>query len=213
MTINIHAEQPRLQIGTELEKASCAVILLHGRGSTAQTMVPLAQVINPGTAALLIPQAAGNTWYPHSAFGPIEDNEPHLSSALDCIATLVEELHGQGFADEQIVFGGFSQGACLAAEYVARHAARYGGLFVLSGALIGPPGTARDYAGSFAGMPVFLGGSDVDPWVAHHLIAETAAVFERMDAQVDFRTYPGIAHTVIQDEVDAVRKMLLSVKA
>ncbi|MBN2503323.1 MAG: alpha/beta fold hydrolase [Anaerolineales bacterium] len=211
MTINIHAEQPRLQVGTALEKASCAVILLHGRGSTAQTMVPLAQVINPGMAALLIPQAAENTWYPHSAFGPIEDNEPYLSSALARIATLVEELQSQGFADEQIVFGGFSQGACLASEYAARNATRYGGLFVLSGALIGPPGTRRDYPGSFAEMPVFIGGSDIDPWVSHDLIAETAAVFERMGAKVDFRTYPGIAHTVVQDEIDAVRDILANV--
>jgi predicted esterase len=211
MTVNIHAEQPLLQFGEDIENAACAVILLHGRGSSAQGMVSLAEVIDPGGVAFLIPQAAGNEWYPHSAFGPIEDNEPHLSSALDRIAALVADLHEKDLSNEQIVFGGFSQGACLASEYAARNAARYGGLFVLSGALIGPPGTRRDYAESFDGMPVFVGGSDVDPWVAHDLIAETAAVFERMGARVDFRTYPGIAHTVIQDEIDAVRNLLANV--
>ena len=211
MVGNIHAEQPLLQVGAELEAASCVVILLHGRGSSAQAMVSLAEVSNPDGAAFLIPQAAGNTWYPHSAFGPLEQNEPYLSSALARIASLVEDLREKEIPAERIVFGGFSQGACLAAEYVARHAARYGGLFVLSGALIGPPGARRDYAGTFAGMPVFIGSSDVDPWVAHSLTAETAVVFEQMGARVDFRTYPGMAHTVVQDEVDAVRKMLANV--
>jgi predicted esterase len=113
-----------------------------------------------------------------------------------------------GYADEQVVLGGFSQGACLASEYVARNPLKYGGLFVFSGALIGPPGTPRDYPGSLLGMPVFIGGSDVDPWVPHDLLTETASVFQRMNAEVDLRTYPGMAHTVNQDEIDAVRTML-----
>jgi glyoxalase family protein len=113
-----------------------------------------------------------------------------------------------GFSNQQIALGGFSQGACLAAEYAARNANHYAGLFVFSGALIGPEGHPRDYPGSFDGMPVFIGGSDVDPWVSHDLMRESAQVFERMDAEVDFRTYPGMAHTINQDEINAVREIL-----
>ncbi len=113
----------------------------------------------------------------------------------------------------QIAFGGFSQGACLAAEYVARHARRYAALFVFSGALIGPKGASRNYPGSLAGMPVFIGGSDVDPWVAHNLLSETAGVFREMGAEVDFRTYRGMGHTVNQDEIDSARAMLLQSKS
>jgi predicted esterase len=212
MNVDIHAHQPVLEIGTAIDQARCVVILLHGRGSSARAMVPLAEVIDPGEVAFLIPQAADNTWYPNSAFGPLESNQPYLSSALARIDALVADLREKGIADEKIVLGGFSQGACLASEYAARHATRYGGLFVLSGALIGPQGIPRDYAGSFGEMPVFIGGSDVDPWVAHELIADTAAVFERMGARVDFRTFSGMAHTVNQDEIAAVRDMLANVQ-
>jgi predicted esterase len=161
----------------------------------------------PGVC-FVIPQAAFNRWYPNSAFAPIDSNEPDLSSALETIGLLAGEIERQGFSSQQIVLGGFSQGACLAAEFAARNARPYAGLFVLSGALIGPRGTSRNYQGSFERMPVFIGGSDVDPWVAHDFIVETAAQFEHMGANVDFRTYPGMAHTVNQDELDQVRLML-----
>ena len=118
----------------------------------------------------LLPQAALNRWYPQTAFGPLEANEPDLSSALALIDTLVADCHSKGFSDQQIAFGGFSQGACLASEYAARNARKYAGLFVFSGALIGPQGMPRNYAGSFEKMPVFIGGSDVDPWVSYGLI-------------------------------------------
>jgi len=204
----IHQNQPVLTYGAALEDADRVVILLHGRGSTAEGMLPLVQALPREGIHYLIPQAAYNRWYPNSAFAPIESNEPDLSSALERIAELVQELRDADFSNHQIAIGGFSQGACLAAEFVARNAGKYAGLFVLTGALIGPPGTERAYPGSFDGMPVFIGGSDIDPWVSHDLIAETAAVFESMGAEVDFRTYPGMAHTVNQDELDAVQKML-----
>ena len=208
MSSPIHENQPVLAQGTALKDAKLVMILLHGRGSSAEAMVPLAHELHSKEVHTLIPQAALNRWYPNSAFGPLEGNEPDLSSALNRIDQLVQELRNKGIPYEQIAFGGFSQGACLASEYVARNAHKYGGLFVFSGALIGPPGTTRDYPGSFDGMPVFIGGSDIDPWVAHDLMAETAAVFENMGATVDFRTYPGMAHTVNQDELTAVREML-----
>jgi len=208
MTMNIHQGQPVISIGAEDDKANLVVILLHGRGSTAGAMLPLAEALNIQGVKFTIPQAALNRWYPQTAFGPLEANEPDLTSALTLIDSLVEGAHEKGFSDQQIVFGGFSQGACLASEYVARNAKRFGGLFVFSGALIGPPGMARNYPGSFDSMPVFIGGSDVDPWVSHNLISDSVSVFQKMGAEVDFRTYPGMAHTINQDEIDAVRAML-----
>ena len=208
MTENIHQGQPVINYGAEINNADLITILLHGRGSTAEAMLPIADALNMEGVRFVIPQAALNRWYPQTAFGPLEANEPDLSSALAFIGALVEDAHGYGFSDQQIVFGGFSQGACLASEYVARNARKYAGLFVLSGALIGPRGMPRNYPGSLDKMPVFIGGSDVDPWVAHDLINDTASVFQKMGAEVDFRTYPGMAHTINQDEIDSVQAML-----
>ncbi|MBN1449892.1 MAG: dienelactone hydrolase family protein [Anaerolineales bacterium] len=212
MTANIHQRQPVINFGDELEDAELVVILLHGRGATAESMLPIAETLQMEGLSFLIPQAALNRWYPNTAFGPLEANEPDLSSALETVDSLVEAAREKGFSDQQIVFGGFSQGACLAAEYVARNARKYAGLFVFSGALIGPRGMPRNYPGSFDGMPVFIGGSDIDPWVAHDFISATANVFEKMGASVDFRTYPGMGHTVNQDEIDSVRKMFEKIK-
>lgn len=212
MAENIHQGQPVLGHGAPLEDAQLVVILLHGRGATAESMLSLADALHENQVSFLAPQAALNRWYPNSAFGPLDTNEPDLSSALATVDLLVNQMRAKGFSDLQIAFGGFSQGACLASEYLARNASRYAGLFVFSGALIGPPGTPRNYEGSFEGMPVFIGGSDVDPWVAHDFLKGTASVFEKMGAGVDFRTYPGMGHTVNQDEVEAVRAMLVSAK-
>lgn len=212
MTENIHQGQPVLQFGKPLEKAELVVILLHGRGATAESMLPIARELQMNGASIQVPQAALNRWYPNSAFGSLETNEPDLSSALETIDSLVKNAREKGFSDQQIAFGGFSQGACLASEYVARNARKYAGLFIFSGALIGPKGIPRNYPGSFDGMPVFIGSSDVDPWVEHDLLKDTASVFEKMGADVDFRTYPGMAHTVNKDEIEAVRTMLETAK-
>jgi len=208
MTENIHQGQPLIDYGAEIEEANRFVILLHGRGATADSMLPIAEALNLDGSRFVIPQAGLNRWYPQTAFGPLEANEPDLSSALATISNLVEIARSNGLTDQQIAFGGFSQGACLACEYVARNAKKYAGLFIFSGALIGPQATPRNYPGSFEDMPVFIGGSDVDPWVSHDLLTDTAAVFERMGARVDFRTYPGMAHTINQDEIERVRTML-----
>lgn len=208
MTADIHRGQPVINFGSENNHVNLNVILLHGRGSSAQAMLPVAEALSLEGVRFIIPQAALNRWYPQTAFGPLEANEPDLSSALALIDSVVDAAHEEGFIDAQIAFGGFSQGACLASEYVARNAKKYAGLFVLSGALIGPKGMPRNYAGSFEKMPVFIGGSDVDPWVSHDLISDTAAVFQKMGAEVDFRTYPGMAHTINEDEISHVRAML-----
>jgi predicted esterase len=212
MNTDIHQGQEVLSFGAEIPDAKILTILLHGRGANAGSIIPLAEALDIGSVRFLIPQAAQNRWYPQSAFGPLEANEPDLSSALGVINTLVIQARDEGFSSQQIFFGGFSQGACLASEYVARNANRYGGLFVYSGALIGPPGMPRDYPGGFDNMPVFIGGSDVDPWVTHDLMQETAKIFEQMGADVDFRTYPGMAHTINPEEIDLVRGMLANSK-
>lgn len=212
MTTSIHHGQPVISFGAELADADLVVILLHGRGATAEAMIPIAEALHMEGVSFLIPQAALNRWYPNTAFGPLEANEPDLSSALETVDSLVKGIREKGFSDQQIALGGFSQGACLAAEYVARNARKYAGLFVFSGALIGPRGMPRNSPGSFDKMPVFIGGSDVDPWVAHDLLSATASVFEKMGASVDYRTYPGMGHTVNQDEIDSVRVMLASSK-
>jgi predicted esterase len=208
MIENIHDGQPIHHLGVPFENAKLAVILLHGRGSNAESMIPLADSLNLEGISFIIPQAALNRWYPQTAFGPLEANEPDLSSAMHKVDTLVMEAQADGLSDEQIVFGGFSQGACLASEYVARNAKKYGGLFVLSGALIGPPGMPRKYTGTLDGMPVFIGGSDVDPWIKHEWMVEAASVLGNLGGDIDFRTYPGMAHTVNQDELGQVRAML-----
>lgn len=212
MIESIHYGQPVLNFGSDVEDAKLVVILLHGRGATADSMMPLAESLHMDEISFMVPQAAFNRWYPNTAFGPLEENEPDLSSALDSVDALVNEALEKGFSDQQIAFGGFSQGACLASEYVARNARKYAGLFVYSGALIGPKGMIRNYHGSFDGMPVFIGGSDVDPWVSHDLFSDTASLFRKMDADVDFRTYPGMGHIVNQDEIESVRAMLLKAK-
>jgi predicted esterase len=210
MTVDIHHRQPIITFGADEENATLAVILLHGRGSSAQAILPLAESLSMEGIHFKVPQAALNRWYPQTAFGPLAANEPDLSSALKAIDKLVEDAHLQGFSDQQIAFGGFSQGACLASEYVARNARKYAGLFVFSGALIGPRGMRRNYPGSFDNMPVFIGSSDVDPWVSIDLIKDTAEVFEKMNANVDLGIYPGMDHIINQDEIDRVRTLLIN---
>jgi predicted esterase len=208
MAADIHQGQPVLSSGADRDSADLAVILLHGRGASAASMLPLAGELAVDGAHFVIPQAAQSRWYPQTAFGPIEANEPDFSSALHLIDTLVKDLNQAGFSNSEILVGGFSQGACLSVEYVARNAKRYGGLFVLSGALIGPPGTRRDYPGSLEGMPAFIGGSDVDPWIPDDLQRETAQVLEKMGAEVEFRIYDAMPHTVNEDEIKRVRALL-----
>ncbi|MFN2177177.1 MAG: alpha/beta hydrolase [Anaerolineales bacterium] len=210
MDSNIHSNQPVIRAGTEFSDADLVALLLHGRGSSAESLLPLVQALSIENTSFLIPQAGLNRWYPQSAFSPVESNEPDLSSALGVIDRLVNETVSSGLSYQQVVLGGFSQGACLASEYAVRNARKYGGLFVLSGALIGPKDTPRNYQGSFDSMPVFIGSSDIDPWVSHDLVSDTASLFENMGANVDFRTYPGMAHTVNQDEIEAVQTLLAS---
>lgn len=203
-----HAGQPILQRGAPIAAARLAAVLIHGRGASAEDILSLSQEFTADDVAYLAPQAAGNTWYPYSFLAPTAQNEPGLSSALGVVAAIVATLEDQGVAAGRIVLMGFSQGACLTSEFAARHARRYAGIAVLSGGVIGPPGTPRDYAGTFDGTPVFLGCSDVDPHIPVERVRESAELFRRMGATVDERIYRGMGHTVSRDEIEAVNEIL-----
>lgn len=203
-----HQGQPIITRGRPLEGARAAMILLHGRGASAQSILQLTDELDREDFAYLAPQAAGATWYPHSFLAPLEQNEPYLSSALRLVESVVEGVLGAGIPSERLFLLGFSQGACLSLELVARHPRRYGGVAALTGGLIGPDGTPRDYPGSLEGTPVFLGTSDPDPHVPLARVEESARVLERMGARVNLRTYPGMPHTINRDELDHVRALM-----
>jgi predicted esterase len=163
----------------------------------------------PGVA-YLAPQAAGSTWYPNPFTSPLEANEPYLSSALEVLSTVLERVM-QAIPAHRVVLLGFSQGACLTLEFAARNPRKYGGVVGLSGGLIGPDDTPRDHPGDFEGMPVFLGCSDVDPHIRKDRVVEAAQVFERMGAAVTIKLYPGMGHTVNEDEIEHVRRIVEAV--
>jgi phospholipase/carboxylesterase len=203
-----HGDRPPRTAGLPLDRARAAMILVHGRGASAESILELTSVLDHPAFAYLAPQAAGGTWYPNSFLAPIASNEPGISSGLATIRAIVSSVEAAGIPAERTILLGFSQGGCLASEYVARHARRYGGLAALSGGLIGPDGTPRDYPGSLDGTPVFVGCSDVDFHIPRERVELTARVLAELGGAVDMRLYPGMGHTVNQDEIDAVRAMM-----
>lgn len=203
-----HQGQPVLAAGTPADRARVAMVMVHGRGASAQSILTLAQALNRPGFAYVAPQASGNTWYPNSFLAPIPSNEPGISSGMQAIRDVLAQLESAGIPAERTVLLGFSQGACLALEFSARHARRYGGVAALSGGLIGPDGTPRDYAGSLAGTPVFLGCSDVDAHIPKARVDLSAEVLERLGAEVTERIYPGMGHTVNEDEIAHVRAIM-----
>src|SRR5437899_3754074 len=206
--MRLHRGQPVLTAGEDLGAARAAVVMVHGRGATAGSILTLAPRLDIPGVAFLAPQAAGGTWYPGRFLDPVEANEPWLSSALGSVGDVMADVEGAGIAPEATLLLGFSQGACLALEFVARNARRYGGVAGLSGGLIGPDGTPRDYPGSLAATPVFLGCSDVDFHVPKERVQLSAQVLQRLGANVTMRLYPGMGHTVNQDEIAFVRGMM-----
>ena len=186
--------------------------MLHGRGATATSILALAHELRLSGVAYLAPQATGNTWYPLSFLAPIERNEPWLSSALDAVRTTLVGLADAGIPPERTILLGFSQGACLAVEFAARHARRYGGVAVLSGGLIGPKVRTETYSGHFNGTPVFLGCSDVDSHIPAERVRESGELLRQLGAEVTVRLYPGMAHTVNADELEQVGGMIAAVR-
>jgi predicted esterase len=203
-----HQRQPILAAGKPLEQAQAAMIMLHGRGATAESILELAEQFRQPDFAYLAPQAAHNEWYPNSFLAPIASNEPDLSSALALIASLLDHVRETGIPTERTMLLGFSQGACLMLEFAARNAQRYGGIVGLSGGLIGPDGTPRDYPGSLDGTPVFLGCSDVDFHIPKERVELSAEVLQRLGGNVTMRLYPRMGHIVNRDEIRFVHKMM-----
>src|SRR5438034_2536086 len=192
-----HQGQPILVAGEQLEgdpleQTHVVMILLHGRGATADSMLELAAQWNQPDFTYLAPQAAGNSWYPNSFLAPLASNEPFLSSALALLEDVLERITQAGIPPERTMLCGFSQGACLALEFAARHARRYAGLVGLSGGLIGPDGTPRDYDDSLEGTPVFLGCSDIDPHIPKSRVLLTEEVLRRLGGEVTARLYPNM---------------------
>jgi predicted esterase len=211
MTNNTHDGGAVLQAGIPLDKARLAVVLLHGRGSTAEDILGLGSAFELSNVAYLAPQAAGHTWYPLSFLAPREANEPYLSSALAKVESIVRSLEQVGFGRDRIVIAGFSQGACLSTEFVASHPARYGGLIAFTGGLIGPPDSLHTPAGKLDGTPALLCGGDPDSHVPWRRVEESAAILSTMGAKVTTKRYPGRPHTITQEEIELGRSLLLTI--
>jgi len=203
-----HQGQQLVTAGTPLSEATAAMILVHGRGATARSIVQIGEEVHSEGVALLAPQAARNTWYPQSFLAPVEQNEPGRSSGLQAVDDAVETAVDAGIDREQVLLLGFSQGACLASEYVARNPQRYGGLVALSGGLIGEAVDPAGYTGDIEGTPVFVGCSDVDPHIPLERVRVTTEVFEQLGGEVDERIYEGMGHGVNDDELAAVAELV-----
>jgi predicted esterase len=203
-----HQGQPVHTAGEPLQTARAAMILVHGRGATAESILTLTSALDIAGFAYLAPQAANNTWYPYSFMAPIPDNEPGITSGIRAIGDVVATLGEAGIPATRTILLGFSQGACLSLEFSARNATRYGGIACLSGGLIGPDGTPRDYPGDYSGTPVFMGCSDVDGHIPATRVVESADVLKRMGARVTMKLYPNMGHLVNDDEIAHVRAMM-----
>lgn len=203
-----HQQTGKKTGGIPVSEADAAMILVHGRGASAESILTLANEFDAPELHYVAPQADRFTWYPYSFLAPTSHNEPGLSSGLQAIFDIVTNLEGEGISKEKIIIAGFSQGACLATEFVARHTARYGGIIALSGGLIGESVTAENYSGSLEGTPYFVGCSDVDPHIPVERVHESAEVMEMLGAKVTKSIYPGMGHTVIEDEISNAKKII-----
>lgn len=212
--IQIHSDQPPKFAGKSLKEASSAMILVHGRGASAESILDLAQHLPHPDMAYLAPQASNNTWYPYSFLQALENNQPGLDGGLAAIERLVKMIEEVGgISAENIIIGGFSQGACLASEFVVRNPRRYGGLLTFSGGVIGPIGMARSDSGDLAGTPAFIGCSDVDFHIPVERVHETADILSTLGATVNKQIYPGMAHTIIPDELEHANRVVQSLNS
>jgi predicted esterase len=208
MTPDPHDGTPIEHAGAPLGQGRAVVVMIHGRNAEPRSILELVPRLQRPHLTYVAPAAHNHTWYPHSFLADVASNEPWLTSALRRVGMVVSDLSARGVPRERVVLVGFSQGACLASEYAVRHPARYGGVIAFSGGLIGPPGTTWNGRGSFDGTPVFLGCSDIDAHIPKARVDESAAVFERMGAQVTERLYPGMGHLINEDEIGFARAVL-----
>jgi len=203
-----HDGQPVLAEGPALGTTPVAGILVHGRGATAESILDLAHALRAPQVSWLAPQAAAHSWYPNRFLAPLPSNEPWLSSALAALGDLVQRVLEAGIARDRLLLAGFSQGACLALEFVVRNPARYGGVAGLSGGLIGPPGTTWPRDGALDRTPVFLGCSDIDDHIPAARVLESADVLRANGAEVTDVLYPGMGHTVNRDELEHLQRLI-----
>jgi phospholipase/carboxylesterase len=191
--------------------ATGAIVLLHGRGGSPTDILGLGQAISPSRWVMLAPQAAGYSWYPYSFLEARERNEPYLSSALERVQTAVDTALNAGIPSEKIVVAGFSQGACLATEFVGRNPRRYGALLAFTGGLIGPPGATLELTGDLAGTPALLSSGDPDPHVPWARVAQSAELLTAIGGHISLRRFPGRPHTILGEEMDFARELLTQV--
>lgn len=196
--------------GKPVDEAQKALILLHGRGADAADILGLAGHLAVSEYALLAPQATNNTWYPYSFLVPQRDNEPWLSSGIQVLLELVQDINAAGISSERIYFLGFSQGACLTLEFVARNARRWGGVVAFTGGLIGDQISADNYQGDFGSTPIFIGSSDPDPHVPVERVQATVQILTSMHADVLVRIYPRMGHTINQDEIEQANRIVFN---
>jgi phospholipase/carboxylesterase len=208
MTQNPHGTQAIVSIGTALADAAGVLILLHGRGGTAEDILGLGKAISPEKWAMLAPQASGNSWYPFSFLAPREQNEPYLTSALGRVQAAIDTALAAGIPAEKIAIGGFSQGACLATEFVGRNPRRYAALLALTGGLTGPPGAPIKLTGDLAGTPILLSSGDPDPHVPWARVQQSADLLQKIGGRVTIRRYPGKPHSVTGEELSSARDVL-----
>jgi predicted esterase len=204
--MNPHLNQPVLVRGAPLGDENPVVLAIHGRGASPESILQLCDYLDWPEATFVAPAAAGGVWYPSGFMDRIENNEPYLTYALAAFDARVQALQEQGVSRERLVLLGFSQGGCLTAEYAIRHPDRYRAILLFSGGVIGPPGTTWDTGGSFEGTPVFLGSSDRDAWIPLGRVHETAELYREMKADVTVRIYPGMPHTVSDEELADARE-------
>jgi predicted esterase len=205
-----HTSMPVVYAGHDLKGARCAVILLHGRGSSAEDILGLARSFYDERIAFLAPQAANHAWYPYSFLAPVERNEPWLSSAIAKVGSLIEGSVVAGILCSRIVVCGFSQGACLATEFTARHAAHYGALIAFTGGLVGPSDLELQHDGSLAGTRALFSSGDPDPHVPWSRVEASARELERMGAQVELVRHTGRPHTILDKELELARSLIFS---
>jgi len=196
--------------GRELSKDSKVLIMLHGRGGTAEDILSLASYLTVEHFTLLAPQATGNTWYPYSFLAPPIQNEPWLSSALNLLKELLNDLYNKSISSQNIYFTGFSQGACLMLEFVTRNANKYGGIAAFTGGLIGDKIYRENYLGDFELTPVFIGTSNPDPHVPIERVYATSNILKQMNASVTEKVYDNMGHTINQDEMEVANKIIFN---
>lgn len=204
---------PVFEAGAQLDHAAAALVMIHGRGATAQDIMTYFPHLNQPDFVCLAPQAPDNSWYPRPFTASLSENEPYLSASLALISDIVTSLGMAGIPPERTVLFGFSQGACLALEYAVRHARRYGAVVGLSGGLIGPEGLPRALGSSLEDTPVFLGCSDMDPYIPKLRVEQAASLLRQISGAVTMRFYPHLAHTISDDEMNFVQSLMETIVA